>query len=338
MKKFILILQRISQKFPFSFFVIKRILAAVPLLIGVTFITFFLINHSPGDYLSQMALNPQIPKERIELERKKFGLDQPWHIRYIKWLGNACRLDFGYSFEYKMPVFKLIKSHMANTLLLSMSALLFAWLVAIPLGIIAAVKQYSWMDKVSSGIAFMGLSIPEVFLALLMVYFAYLTGWFPIGGMKDDIRFDYMSNFGKIKDLLHHLILPTFVLGASSLASYMRLMRGNLVEQLKMDYVTVARAKGLPEWKVVLKHAVRNAINPLITMFGYSLSSLLSGAFLVEIVMAWPGMGRLTINALMKKDIPLVVASVVMGSVMLIVGNIISDILLAISDPRIKYD
>lgn len=338
MKNLLTKISMYGNRFPFLAFLIKRFLAAIPLVIGVTLITFFLINHSPGDYLAAMSLNPQVSQERIDLERKKFGLDKPWHIQYLLWLKNASRLDFGYSFEYKVPVFTLIKTHLVNTLLLSISALLFAWCLSIPLGILSGVKQYTWIDKAASGIAFIGLSVPSVFLALLMVYFAYITGWFPVGGMKNEVHFEYMTTFSKIKDIAHHLILPTFVLGASELASFMRLMRGNLVEQLKADYVTVARAKGLPERTVVLKHAVRNAINPLITLFGYSLSDLLSGAFLVEVVMSWPGMGRLTVSALFKKDIPLVIAAVVMSAVMLIAGNLIADILLAITDPRIKYD
>ena len=309
----------------------------IPLLLGITFFSFMIISLAPGDFLTTMTQNPQISAETIDALRVKYGLDKPWYFQYIKWLWNAVHLDFGYSFANQVPVFSLIGQRMFNTLILAISAAFFAWGLSIPLGIISAVRQNTWVDRSSSFVAFIGLSIPEVFFALLMVLFAAKTGWFPVGGMKS-IDFEYMSYPHQVIDVLHHLILPTIVLGSISMAGRMRQMRANLLDTLLQDYVQTARAKGLSERVVIYKHALRNAINPLITLFGFTLARLLSGAFLVEVVMSWPGLGRLTLDALFTRDLYLVMGALVMASVMLIIGNLVADIMLAISDPRIQYE
>jgi len=309
----------------------------IPLLIGITFFSFLIISLAPGDYLTTMSQNPQISASTIANLRAKFGLDRPWYIQYARWLWNALHLDFGYSFANQVPVFSLIRKRMFNTLILALSAALFAWGLSIPLGIISAVRQNTWVDRSASFVSFIGLSIPEVFFALLMVLFAAQTEWFPVGGMKS-IDFEYMSYPGQILDLLYHLFLPTIVLGSISMAGRMRQMRANLLDTLLQDYVQTARAKGLSERIVIYKHALRNAINPLITLFGFTLANLLSGAFLVEVVMSWPGLGRLTLDALFARDLYLVMGSLLMASVMLILGNLVADILLALSDPRIRYE
>jgi peptide/nickel transport system permease protein len=284
-----------------------------------------------------MAENPTISPETIDAMRHKFGLDQPWFVQYFLWLKNVFfHLDFGQSFAYRQPVFAVIIPRLGNTLLLALSAAVVAWGLAIPLGIVSAVKQYSWVDKSASLFAFIGLSIPELFFALLMMYFAAKTGWFPVGGMRS-LDFNDFSLGGKILDLARHLALPALVLGLVQTAGRTRQMRANLLDVLRLDYVTTARAKGLDENKVIYKHAVRNAINPLITLFGFTIASLLSGSFIVEIVMAWPGLGTLTLDALLKQDLYLVMGSVVIAATMLVLGNLIADILLVVADPRIKY-
>jgi len=318
-------------------YILKRLLHMIPLLLGITFFSFLIINLSPGDYLTTMSQNPQVTAETIEALRVKFGLDKPWYIQYMRWLWNALHLDFGYSFANQVPVFSLIKVRMLNTFILAFSAALFAWGLSIPLGIISAVKQNTWIDRTASFVSFLGLSIPEVFFALLMVLFAAKTGWFPVGGMKS-IDFEYLSYPEQLLDLLHHLILPTIVLGSVSMAGRMRQMRANLLDTLLQDYIQTARAKGLSERVVIFKHALRNAINPLITLFGFTLARLLSGAFLVEVVMSWPGLGRLTLDALFTRDLYLVMGSLLMASIMLILGNLAADIMLAMTDPRIRYD
>ncbi len=309
----------------------------IPLMLGITFFSFMVISLAPGDFLTSMSQNPQISAETIEALRAKYGLDKPWYIQYFIWLWNALHFDFGYSFANQVPVFYMIGQRMLNTLLLALSAALFAWGMSIPLGIISAVKQNTWIDRGASFVAFIGLSIPEVFFALIMIYFAARTGWFPVGGMKS-IDFEYLSFPQQILDLLYHLILPTIVLGSISMAGRMRQMRANLLDTLLQDYVQTARAKGLSEGVVIFKHALRNAINPLITLFGFTLANLLSGAFLVEVVMSWPGLGRLTLDALFARDLYLVMGSLVMASLMLILGNLAADIMLSMSDPRIQYE
>ncbi len=309
----------------------------IPLLLGITFFSFLIISLAPGDYLTDMSQNPQVSAQTIEDLRARFGLDRPWYIQYAKWLWNAAHLDFGYSFANQVPVFSLIRVRMFNTLILALSAAIFAWGLSIPLGIISAVRQYTWIDRSASFVSFLGLSIPEVFFALLMVLFASKTKLFPVGGMKS-IDFEYISYPAQIIDLIHHLVLPTIVLGSISMAGRMRQMRANMLETLLQDYIQTARAKGLSERAVIYKHALRNAINPLITLFGFTLARLLSGAFLVEVVMSWPGLGRLTLDALFSRDLHLVMGSLLMASVMLIVGNLVADILLALSDPRIQYE
>lgn len=319
-------------------YLLRRILTLVPLLLGVTLFAFLLTYLAPGDFLSQMAENPMISAETIDAMRAKFGLDQPWYVQYALWLKNVfLHLDFGESFAYRQPVFDVIAPRLGNTLLLALSAAIIAWGLAIPLGILSAVRQYKWQDKTASFAAFLGLSIPEIFFALLMMYMAAKTGWFPVGGMRS-IDHDELQWGAQLADIAHHLVLPALVLGTVPMAARMRQMRANLLDVLRLDYVTTARAKGLDENVVVWKHAVRNAINPLITLFGFTLASLLSGSFIVEIVMNWPGLGSLTLEALQKQDLYLVMGSVVMAATMLMLGNLVADVMLAIADPRIKYD
>ena len=288
--------------------------------------------------INTMRANDQIPPEAIEDMVVRFGLDKPWPQRYVTWLGNIVfHLDFGESFSYRQPVFDVISGRLGNTLLLALGASLITWLLAIPLGVLSAVKQYTWFDKGASFVAFVGLSIPEVFFALLMLFFAAKTGLFPTGGMRS-LDWESFSIAGKALDILHHMALPALVLGTIPMAGRMRQMRANLLDVLRVDYVTTARAKGLSENTVIWKHAVRNAINPLITLFGFTLAALLSGAFIVEIVMGWPGLGSLTLEALRKQDFYLVMGSVIMASTMLLLGNLVADLLLAVADPRIRYD
>jgi peptide/nickel transport system permease protein len=317
-------------------YILRRLLQAIPIILLVPFFTFLLIELAPGSVIDAWKLDPQMPDEVLQQMTEKYGLDQPWYFRYLTWLkGAVLELDLGYSNSLKQDVSSVIGSRLFNTFILALFAIVIEWSVSIPLGILSATRQYTWVDKICSTIAFLGLSIPSVFLALLALLFAKATGWFPIGGLRS-IEYDSYSAMGKFLDILHHLALPAFVLAASGLATYMRQMRGNLLDQLRADYLTTARAKGLTEPVVVGKHAVRNAINPLITLFGFSLSSLLSGSVLVETVMSYPGLGRTVVEALFAQDEYLVVASLLMGTILLILGNLVADLLLALSDPRIR--
>jgi peptide/nickel transport system permease protein len=319
-------------------YILRRVLQTIPLLIGISALTFLLLQLAPGDFLNTMGENPGVSPATIAAMRERFGLDKPWYVQYGLYLQNIfLRLDFGESFSRHQPVFSVLREGLLNTLLLATAAAVVTWGLAIPLGVWAAVRQYSWVDKGLSLLAFVWLSVPEVLSGLLLLFLAAQTGWFPVGGMHS-LDFEYMDGFGKTADLIRHLALPAFVVGLIPLASRMRQMRGNLLDVLRLDYVTTARAKGLPEGTVVFKHAVRNAINPLITLFGFTIGALVSGAFVAEIIFAWPGLGRITLEAIQTQDQYLVLGSVLMASSMLVFGNLIADLMLAIADPRIAYD
>jgi peptide/nickel transport system permease protein len=317
-------------------FLIRRLFAAIPLVLAVTFLTQLLLFYSQGDYVTRLEEDPTISAEHLSRLRTEFGLDGGFWERYARWLGNAVRGNLGFSFENRIPVFDLVIERMGNTLLLMGCAMAVSWLIALPLGIIAAVKRNHFIDKISGVFSFIGLSIPSVFFALLALMFAAKTGWFPTGSIHNQILWDDFNWWQKIIDVAHHLVLPTLVIGTIGVASYMRFMRANMVETLSQDYIRTARAKGLSRRQVLFKHAFGNAVNPLITLFGFSLSELLAGSFLVEIVLSWPGMARLTVSSLFAKDVPVVMAAVVMSAVLLIVGNLVADVLLAIVDPRIR--
>ena len=232
----------------------------------------------------------------------------------------------------------MIGQRIPNTLLLSGISTVIAWLIALPIGIHSAVKQYSWSDRVLTFFTFVGVSIPNWFLGLLLLYVVTNMGWgLPIGGMTS-VGFESFTTAQKVADVAKHMAIPVLVLSTGIMASLMRYMRSNVLEVLRQDFITTARAKGLKERVVIYKHAVRNAVNPLITLFGFQLGSILSGAALTEIVMNWPGIGSLMLTAVRGLDYYLVMGNLVIGGVMLIVGNLVADVLLAVSDPRIRFE
>ncbi len=317
-------------------FLSRRLLALPLLLLVVSFLTFLLMYVSPGDYYSKFAEDPTVSKDTVARLRAEAGLDRGLLGGYAVWVGHAVQGSLGDSLELRRPVLGLVAERLGNTLLLSLAALALAWGSAIPLGVIAAVRRGRWPDRFSGLVAYFGLSIPSVFFAMLMILFAAWSGGFPVGDMRSVIEWSSMSFGGKLLDLAHHLILPAIVLGTISMAGYTRQMRASMLECLSQDYVRTARAKGLSGTAVVGRHALRPAINPLITLFGFSLAHLLNGSFLVEIVMNWPGMARLVVNALFQEDQPVVMASVLMATLLLVVGNMVADVLLAVADPRIR--
>lgn len=319
----------------FGLFIARRLLAVPPLLLAVSFITFALLHAAPGDYVTRLAENPEVSQEVLDQIRRAYGLDGGFFERYGRWLLNAVQGEFGYSFSKEIGVFTLIGERMGNTLLLSGTTLFVAWGLALPLGVVAAVRQGTWVDRLVSFISFFGLSIPRVFFALLMLMFAVTTDWFPSGGIRDQVNWDTFTPWQRFVDVAHHLVLPVVVLATTEVAHYMRQMRAEMLETLGKDFVRTARAKGLNTHQVVWKHAFWNAVNPLVTLFGYSISSLFTGSFLVEIVFSWPGMARLTVDAVFAQDEPLVMASVMMATLMLVFGNLIADLLLGRIDPRI---
>ncbi len=319
--------------------ILKRLLHAVPVLLAVSFLSMFIIDMAPGDFLSSLRANPQIPQSAVEQMKTQFALDKPWFVQYFHWLKNVItRFDLGRSFSYREPVSSLVLARILNTLLLTFAASAMAWLVAVPLGTLAAVRKNSWIDRLASVAAVMGLSVPQVLLVLLVLYFCAETGALPAGGMKTAAGYDLMTGPEKVWDVLRHLIAPAAVLSIVAMAGIARQMRANLLDFLDAGFARTARAKGLGENSVVLKHVMRNAINPLITMFGFTVGGLLSTSLIVEWVMGWPGLGALTLEAVRRQDLYVVMAGLVMSSALLVGGNLLADILLAANDPRISYD
>src|SRR6516164_176639 len=321
-------------------YILRRLLLLGPLLLGITFISWAAIQLAPGsgDYFQSLVLQyPQISPSTIAALRAQFGMDQPPWIQYLRWLWSILHLNFGLSFAYNVPVTWLIGSRALNTLLLSITSLVAAWALAIPLGIYSAVHQYSVTDGLLSAAAFVAISVPSFFSALLLLYAAYWTHLLPLQGLTS-VNYDSLSWWGKVLDVSWHLVLPTVALGVFSVGGLMRYMRTNLLDVLRAEYVQTARAKGVSERRVIFRHAVRNAINPLVTLFGFELGGLLSGAAFVENVLGYPGLGRLILEAVLKKDVFVVMGSLLLGSVLLILGNLTADILLAYVDPRIRYE
>lgn len=315
-------------------YILKRILQTIPLLIMVSLISFFIIRLSPVDPLAELKLNPSISKETLQKETQRLGLDKPIYIQYGLWAKAFVKGDLGVCSTGERVGVKL-KERIPNTLLLTSLVIFLTWIAGVPLGILAAINWKTPLDRMLTLLTSIGMAIPSFFFAILLLIFAVKTGWFPVGGLTS-YNFSDMSLTGKIWDLTRHLVLPTTVLFTISLAGLQRQMRGNLLDVLDSEYVKFARAKGLSEFKVIYKHALRNAINPLITLLGFEFASLLSGAALTEFVFQYPGLGRLILEAVLKSDINLVMASLMMGAVMLIFGNLLADILLIITDPRIR--
>ena len=312
----------------------KRILQTIPLLIIVSMISFFIIRLSPIDPLAELRLNPSISQETLDKEIKRLNLDKPIYIQYFSWAKSFVKGDLGYTSAGEKVSTKL-KERIPNTLLLTLVVIFMTWLVGVPLGIISAVKKGSFFDRGLTFVASIGMAIPSFFFAILMLMFAVKTGLFPVGGLTS-YNFNDMNFINKFIDISKHLVLPVIVLFTISLSGLQRQMRANMLEVLDSDYVKFARAKGLSENKVIFKHALRNAVNPMITLLGFEFAGLLSGAALTEYVFQYPGLGRLILEAVMKSDINLVMASLMIGTIMLVVGNLLADILLMITDPRLR--
>ena len=315
-------------------YISKRILQTIPLLIIVSLISFFIIRLSPIDPLAELRLNPSISQETLDKEIKRLNLDKPIGIQYLSWAKSFVQGDLGYTSAGEKVSTKL-KERIPNTLLLTFVVIFMTWSAGVPIGIAAAYKKESAFDRMLTVLSSVGMAIPSLFFAILMLIFAVKTGWFPVGGLTS-YNFNDMSLWGKFVDILKHLALPAIVLFTISLSGLQRQMRANMLEVLDSDYVKFARAKGVNEFKVIFKHALRNAVNPMITLLGFEFAGLLSGAALTEYVFQYPGLGRLILEAVMKSDINLVMASLMMGTIMLILGNLIADILLMITDPRVR--
>ncbi|BAU10574.1 binding-protein-dependent transporters inner membrane component [Leptolyngbya sp. NIES-3755] len=322
-----------------TIYVLKRLLQALFTLFLAAALSFFIIQLAPGDYLDTLRENPRISPERIDQLRQQYGLDKSWIEQFFLWLWNiVTRGDFGTSFVYNRSVVSLLWERVPPTLLLATTSLIVTWGVAIPLGVLAAIKQQRWVDRVLQVLSYTGQGFPSFITALLLLIFAQNTSpLFPVGDLTS-IDFADLTPWGKVLDVAWHLVLPTLALAIAGFAGLQRIMRGQLLDVLRQDYVQTARAKGLPENRVIYVHALRNAINPLITLLGFEFASLLGGAFITENFFNLPGLGRLILQAVTAQDLYLIMASLMMGAVMLIVGNLLADLLLKAVDPRISLE
>ena len=315
-------------------FLIKRLLQGFFILFGVSLLSFLIIKLSPGSILDQLKLNPSISPQTLEELRKAYGLDQNPFLQFLLWFKNALFFDFGYSLQYHAPVSELIAERLPNTLALSISSALIAWLLAFPLGILAALKRGSLIDRLILAFSYTFMSIPNFFLAFLLMVLAVKTGILPVGGTHSP-NYENLSPIGQFFDYLKHLALPATVLALGGVAGLARLVRSSAIEVLESPLMVYLRAKGAP-FRVRLKHLLRNMLNPFITLLGFEIANLVSGAGLVEIITGWPGIGMLMLDAVLSKDLFLVMGSLYIGTLLLIIGNLISDILLALNDPRIR--
>ncbi len=315
--------------------ILKRLLATVPLLFGITLLVFFLMSLTHTNFLTQLRMTPNIPRAYIDAMEHSFGLNEPWYVQYVLWIKHVLRLDFGYSWTYHIPITDLLAQRIPATLFLALSSLILTWLIAIPIGLLAAAFRDSIFDKICNIFSCIALSIPEFFLALIAVFVAAKTGLLPCFG-KTSLDHAFLPPGQQFLDYLQHLILPTLVLSACHVANTSRILRANALDYLRSEFVTTARAKGLSEFSILFKHVLKNALNPLITHLGFAFSSLLSGSLLIENVMNYPGLGQLIYEALTKQDQYLLMAIVVVTCLMLILGNLLADVLLGVVDPRVR--
>jgi peptide/nickel transport system permease protein len=324
-------------------YIVRRILLMIPTVFGISLVAFLIIQLPPGDFLDGVISamesdGNQVSAEMVAALRARYGLDQPIYVQYWKWItGIVLHGDFGMSFEWRQPVADLIWERTGLTFLLSLLTLIFVWIVSFPIGIYSAVRRYSVGDYVATFLGFVGLAIPNFLMALVLLYLAYVTFGVNLSGLFSPQYENAPWSWGKFVDLLSHLWLPLIVLGSSGIASLFRIMRANLLDELYKPYVVTARAKGLPEWKLILKYPVRVALNPFISTVGWILPDLVSGAVITAVVLNLPLTGPMLLRALQSQDMYLAGSFILLLGVLTVIGTLISDILLAMLDPRIRY-
>jgi peptide/nickel transport system permease protein len=323
-------------------YLLRRLIGAIPLLLGILTIIFFITHLAPGDPLGNVG--PNVPEEVIQQMRRNLGLDQPLHIQYFRWMGSFLRGDFGHSFAQNRPINEILPETLWNTLQLTLIAMVIIFSLGMLIGIVQAVRQYSLADNLLTFLALFFYSMPGFWLALMFILLFGLKasqwGWpqwlvFPVSGMTS-VGAEFMTPWEQFTDRVKHLILPATALGIGAAAGVARYMRGSMLEVIHQDFIRTARAKGLSERTVIFKHALRNALIPIVTLLGLYLPFLLSGAVLTEQIFGWPGMGRLIVDAIFQRDYPVVLAASFVISAMVVFGNLLSDVLYAVVDPRIR--
>tara|TARA_R110002124_G_scaffold114535_22_gene269461 strand:+ start:19582 stop:20571 length:990 start_codon:yes stop_codon:yes gene_type:complete len=323
-------------------FVIRRLIAMLLTMFAISFVAFAIIQLPPGDYLttyiaSLAATGEQVDPRVIENLRQQYGLGEPYLVQYFKWISGIVVGNFGQSFEWKRPVSELIWGRLGNSILLEGIAVIVMWFIALPIGIYAAVRKYSLGDYLATVVGFVGLAVPNFLFALLLMYLSFI--WFgqTLGGLYSQGLENAPWSLAKLWDFLSHAWVPVLVLATAGTAELIRILRANLLDELKKPYVTTARAKGLAEWRVILKYPVRLALNPLISTIGWLLPALISGSVIVSVVMNLPTAGPMLLRSLTTQDMYLAGAIILLLSILTVIGTLISDILLAWIDPRIRY-
>jgi peptide/nickel transport system permease protein len=323
-------------------YIIRRILIMIPTLVAISVISFIIIQLPPGDFLTEYVEELKLSGESVdeaELDalKRRYGLDQPMYAQYFHWAWNFVHGDFGHSFEWNKPVSELIGERLGLTVLISVATLLFTWMVSLPIGIYSAVRQYSWLDHILTLVGFIGLATPNFLFALILLWMSYAYLGMSIGGLFSPAYAEASWSLAKVLDLLKHLWIPVVIVGTAHTAKFIRIIRGNLLDELKKPYVTTARAKGLSELRTILKYPVRVAINPLVSTVGWTLPELVSGIAITAVVLNLPTTGPLLLNALLNQDMHLAGSFIMLLSILTVVGTLISDILLAWVDPRIRF-
>ena len=327
-------------------YIFKRMLYAVPTMFIISILVFGTIQLPPGDFVTKMSQNMNEQSggaswspEFERAMRERYGLNEPIYVQYFKWVGNiVTEGDFGYSFMNDAPAEDMILDRIGMTMVVAFASFIFTWVVALPIGVLSAVKQYSLADYFFSFIGFIGLATPGFLIALVLMYISFQHGGASMSGLFSPEYQDAPWSFDKFIDLLKHLWIPMIILGIAGTAGLIRVMRANLLDELNKPYVEAARAKGLPEWKILVKYPIRQAMNPFVSTIGWTIPALIAGEALVSIVLNLPTTGPVLLNALLQQDMFLAAGFLMLLSFLTIIGSLVSDILLAWLDPRIRYD
>ena len=325
----------------FSYFV-RRLFIMIPTLLAISFLVFLIIQAPPGDYLTtiidELQRRGENTQEKIDFLRQQYGLDQPFIVQYYRWVVGLLQGDLGYSFEYGLPVSEVVGDRLLLTVVVSFATIIFVWLVSFPIGIYSATHQYSIGDYGLTFLGFLGLATPSFLLALVLLYFANVTFGISIGGLMDPSYIDAPWTWGKVGSVLAHLWVPVIVIGTSGTAAMIRRLRANLLDELQKQYVTTARAKGVPERQLLIKYPMRMALNPFIADIGSILPQLVSGAVIVSVVMSLPTTGPMLLSALQSQDMYLAGSFLMFLAALTVFGMFLSDVALALLDPRIRLE
>ena len=324
-------------------YIVRRFLMMIPTVFLISVLTFFVIELPPGDFVSRYVEQIEqrgdlVDPAVLEAMRERYGLDESTLFRYLRWIGRFLVGDLGHSLVLHLPVAEILGQRFALTVVVSLTSLLFTWIVAFPIGLYSAVRQYSFGDYFWTVVGFLGLAIPNFLLALVLMYLSSELFGTSIGGLFSREYAEAAWSFGKVLDLLSHLWIPVIVVGTAGTAGTIRILRANLLDELKRPYVELARAKGVAEWRLIVKYPLRIAINPVLSTVGWVLPSLVSGTVITAVVLGLPTAGPIYLDAIRSEDMPMAGAFMMMIAVLTVIGTLISDILLAVADPRIRYE